>query len=117
MLGKAQEAAKMFQKALETSAPSLAPALQDVPAYYAVADAYAGLGDAAAAQARAAKTKTGQVDFLTKAEQSYSKSLEYWQKIPNPARLSPGIFLVQTQKEVAQNLERTKGHLEAARAQ
>ena len=107
----------MLQKGLETSASSLAPALQDVPAYYAVADAYAGLGDAAAAQARAARTKTEQVDFYTKADESYSKSLEYWQKIPNPSRLSPGIFLVQSQKEVAQNLERTKGQLEAARAQ
>lgn len=116
MLGKAQEATRMFQKGLETSASSLAPALQDVPAYYAVADAYAGLGDAAAAQARAARTKTEQVDFFTKAEESYSKSLEYWKKIPNPSTLSPGIFLVQSQKEVAQNVERTKRQLEAARA-
>jgi len=113
MLGKTVDAEAAFRKALETSNPSLGAALQDVPAYYQAADAYAGLGDATMKRAQAARSSAERAKLLRDARDSYEKSIEYWQKIPNPSRISPGVFLVQNESEVARDLARSKAELAA----
>jgi tetratricopeptide (TPR) repeat protein len=110
-LGKMQEASTEFKKALETTTPSLVTALQDVPAYYAAADGYAGLGDATLGEARSAKSDDERSKLIANARDFYVKSVEYWQKIPNPSRVSPSVFVVKSEGEVARSLARCKAEL------
>lgn len=108
---KNQEAEMEFKKALETSAPSLKDELNDVPEYYVAADGYAGLGDTAMAEVSSAKSADERRQKLAAAQDSYTKSLEFWRKIPNPARLSPDLFLVEGEPEVAKKLAKCKSEL------
>jgi len=110
-IGKNQEAEAEFKKALEVSEPSLKDELQDVPEYYVAADGYAGLGDAAMADAHSAKTGKGRKQKLELARDAYAKSMEFWQKIPNPTALSPSLFLVKSEPEVAKDFSRCKEEL------
>ncbi|HWZ99701.1 MAG TPA: protein kinase [Candidatus Dormibacteraeota bacterium] len=110
-LGKMQEASTEFQEALETITPSLVTALQDVPAYYAAADGYAGLGDARLRETRSAKSDDERSKLIANARDFYVKSVEYWQKIPNPSRVSPSVFVVKSEGEVARSLARCKAEL------
>jgi len=103
-LGKFGEARSAFQAALDTAAPSLSEALQDVPAYYVAADAHSGLGDAVLAEAKLAKSGEERHKTIGQAEQAYSRSLEYWRKIPNASRISPSVFLVGKESDVARRL-------------
>ncbi|HWT88447.1 MAG TPA: protein kinase [Candidatus Angelobacter sp.] len=103
-LGKSGEAKSAFQAALDTAAPSLAESLQDVPAYYVAADAHSGFGDAVLAEAKLAKSAEDRHKTVGEAQQAYSKSLEYWRKIPNASRISPSVFRVGNEGDVAGRL-------------
>jgi eukaryotic-like serine/threonine-protein kinase len=87
LLGRYEEAKKEFQLSLHTAAPSLAPQLQDVPAYYSAAEANAGLGDVASMEASKAGSPQEKQQALQAAISSYQASLDYWQKIPGLSRL------------------------------
>ena len=100
-LGKLAEARSAFQAALDTAAPSFAESLQDVPAYYVAADAHSGLGDAVLAEAKLAKSAEERHKTITQAQQEYNKSLEYWRRIPNASRISPNVFRVGSEGDVA----------------
>ncbi|HET9804673.1 MAG TPA: serine/threonine-protein kinase [Candidatus Acidoferrum sp.] len=88
LLGRYDEAKKEFQQALDIAAPSLAPQLQDVPAYFAAAEAQAGLGDVASDEANKAESAERRKQALESALNRYQASLDYWQRIPGLSRVS-----------------------------
>lgn len=88
LLGRYDEAKKEFQQALDIAAPSLAPQLQDVPAYYAAAEAQSGLGDVASVEANKTESAERKKQALESALNSYQASLDYWQRIPGLSRVS-----------------------------
>jgi len=112
-LGKLAEAKLSFQAALDTTAPSLAEPLQDVPAYYVAADAHSGLGDAALAEVKLAKSTEARRKAITQAQQAYNKSIEYWRKIPNASRISPNVFRVGSERDVESRLAECRSLLDS----
>src|SRR5262249_31672008 len=96
-LGKAAEAEKSFLGAMETLGPSLKAELEDIPAYYVVADAYAGLGESENMLAATTRDSLERQKLSDKACDNYAKSFEFWKKIPNPSRLSPSMLLVHSE--------------------
>jgi len=87
--GELQQALAAYQKAVTIVSPLLVPEHQDVPAYYAAADAYQGLGDVALAQARHASDPMIKESLWNDARSNYQQSVDIWKKIPNPSRVDP----------------------------
>lgn len=106
--GKQEEAMAAFQLAVDTARPSLAPELQDVPAYYGAAQAFAGMGDVLAAQAAGAKSVAEHKRLLDAAGEKYKKSLEYWGKVPSISSLSPSVYRAGSPKDVELGLAKCK---------
>jgi eukaryotic-like serine/threonine-protein kinase len=107
--GNRQQARIAYQRALDIIARSISVD-RNVPAFYAAADAYAGLADVSAADARAARdmpaarTSKEQSRLWNEAKNGYEKSLALWQKIPNPSHISSTGFDVRDPHEVARRL-------------
>ena len=91
-LGNPREAKAMVQKALDVSRASSATERRDVAALYVIADAQAGLGDVATAEARS-DVGEERSRLLEEAGTSYEASARTWGQIPNPSAISPGGFL------------------------
>lgn len=102
LAGKVEEASASFRKALELEQPSTAAEKHDVPALYALADVYAGLGDVAAAKARRTTDTAVRSNLSNEARSWYQKSLATWKEIPDPSSLSPLGFLAGDPRRVAQ---------------
>jgi hypothetical protein len=100
-MGSFQEASEAYEKALKIADAFSFPEHQDVPALYPAADAYAGLGDIAAAQARKAGAGEQQSQLWEAACAAYEKSVSLWQRIPNPSHISPSGFEAGDPREVA----------------
>jgi tetratricopeptide (TPR) repeat protein len=103
-MGKLREADATYTKALEIANPTLSLERKDFPALYAAADAYAGLGDVAVAQARQTRDPAEQSQQYRKARTAYEKSLEVWKQIPNPSRISGNGYLAAHPHQVALRL-------------
>jgi serine/threonine protein kinase/tetratricopeptide (TPR) repeat protein len=103
-MGKLQEASATYAKALEIANLTFSLEHKDFPALYAAADAYAGLGDVAAAQARHARDPAAQSQQYRKARTAYEQSLEVWKQIPNPSRISGNGYLAGDPHQVALRL-------------
>jgi tetratricopeptide (TPR) repeat protein len=102
--GDLHEAAAVYRKALDIVAPLVAaPERQDVPALYADADAFAGMGDVATTRARTERHSRVRRQLWIEAQAWYGKSLSTLQKIPNPSSLGPG-FRVRDPHEIAVRL-------------
>lgn len=87
-MGQLKDAVVEFQKALDTARLSFAIEHADIPALYAVADAYAGMGDAAMTEARKTKDDAGRAKLVQKARANYENALNVWRHIANPSRIS-----------------------------
>ena len=74
---------------------------RDVAALYVVADAQAGLGDVATAEARR-DAGEGRSRLLEEAGTSYEASARTWRQIPHPSAISPGGFLFGSQARRSQ---------------
>jgi len=103
-----QEASASYEKALDIITPLISPERQDVPALYPAADAYAGLGDVAAARARIASDAREQAQLGSDARTWYEKSLSTWQNIPNPSGIGPAGFKARAPHEIARRLAECK---------
>jgi tetratricopeptide (TPR) repeat protein len=103
-MGKLREASATYAKALEIANLTLSLEHKDFPALYAAADAYAGLGDVAAAQARRTQDPAAQSRQYREARTAYEKSLEVWKQIPNPSRISGNGYLAGDPHQVALRL-------------
>jgi eukaryotic-like serine/threonine-protein kinase len=111
-MAKLPEASAAFNKALDSINLSFSFENQDIPALYPVADAYAGLGDVSTALARKATSVTEQSKQWSDARDWYAKSLSTWQKIPNPAHISPTGFASTTDpREISRRLTECKTKL------
>jgi serine/threonine protein kinase/tetratricopeptide (TPR) repeat protein len=99
--GDRQQARAAFQKSLDVITPFGLAQQGDIPAYYAAAEAYTGLADVSAAEAREAGDSDTQARLWNEAKSWYEKSLSMFTKIPNPSRISPSVFEVGDPHDVA----------------
>jgi len=104
ILGELDQASAAFHKALEVMQPSSAAERHDVPALYALADVYAGLGDVAAAKARQSGDSVLRSNLSNEARSWYQNNLDTWKQIPNPSNLSPTGFLASDPSRVTRRL-------------
>jgi tetratricopeptide (TPR) repeat protein len=103
-MGGFEKAAALYEKALEIAVPLLKPENQDVPAMYAAADAYAGLGKVSEAGARRASDGRERTRLWSEALSWYEKSLKTWQNIPNPSSIGPVGFKAGDPAEIARRM-------------
>ena len=114
-IGKAEEAWEDYRSAL-ASEDSLAAATPDnIELAYAQADTYAGLGDVVAVFAQRGTHVVDQRKRWAEAQELYTKSWSVWQKIPKPGHVSPNLFRVSDQHEIARRLSMCKLHLVLSR--
>ncbi len=103
-MGKLPEAATEYKKALDTANLPWSLEHMDIPALYAAADAYAGLGEVTAANAREAIDPSSQAKLLNDARIYYEKSLNVWKQIPYPARISGNGYAAGDPKQISLRL-------------
>jgi serine/threonine protein kinase/tetratricopeptide (TPR) repeat protein len=102
--GDRQQARTAYQKALDIVTPSISLERHDVPAFYAAADAYAGLADVSAAEAREARDANARSRLWNEARSGYEKSRAMWEKIPNPSHIGPTGFEARDSHDVARRI-------------
>jgi eukaryotic-like serine/threonine-protein kinase len=108
-LGNLKEANGEYLKALEKARITFSLEHMDIPSLYAAAEAYAGMGDVAAARARQTSEKGRRDQLLQEARMEYRKSLEVGKHIPVPARYGPNGYLARSAAEVARRLAECQG--------
>jgi hypothetical protein len=79
-----------------------------MPALYAAADAYAGLGDVFARRARGTRDAKERADLGNDSRTWYEKSLSTWQNIPNPSGIGPAGFKARDPHEIARRVAERK---------
>jgi tetratricopeptide (TPR) repeat protein len=102
-LGRTEEATAAYRKALAIAEPLAKAKPPNTQALYAIADAYFDMGELS--RMEAAKIPPGSArsnQQWTEARDWYSKSADAWNKIPNPAALTPGALPCGNPKAVAQ---------------
>ncbi|HUK31737.1 MAG TPA: hypothetical protein VLV89_11530 [Candidatus Acidoferrum sp.] len=82
------DAAAEFQKTLDTAKLSFSIEHVDIPSLYAAADAYAGMGEMATAEARKTKADSARAKLVQKAREDYESGMNIWKHIANPSRIS-----------------------------
>jgi eukaryotic-like serine/threonine-protein kinase len=110
-MDKEQEAAAHYAKALETAKLSVSVEHNDVPALYAAAEAYAGVGNLASLQARKTAKNTARYKLWNDACVSYEKSLSTWTQISKPSRVSGNGYLASDPKTIALRLADCRAQL------
>jgi tetratricopeptide (TPR) repeat protein len=108
-MGRLREASAAYTKALDTANLPFSLEHMDPTALYAAADAFAGMGDVAAEEARKTQDPSLRSKRFNEARASYEKSLNTWKRIPNPSRISGNGFLVVEPKQIAQRLASLPG--------
>jgi serine/threonine protein kinase len=103
-MGKLHEASSEYAQALDTAKLSFSIEHKDFPGIYAAADAYAGLGDVAAAKAHKTQDPALRSKLTTEARTEYEKSLNTWKQITNPSHINGNGYLAGDPKEVARRL-------------
>jgi non-specific serine/threonine protein kinase/serine/threonine-protein kinase len=103
-MGSLQDASKAYANALEISNLPLSLERKDFPALYAAADAYEGMGNVAAAEARRMRDPAAKSKLWNDARAAYKKSLSTWEQIPNPSRFSPNGYPAGDPRQVEQLL-------------
>jgi non-specific serine/threonine protein kinase/serine/threonine-protein kinase len=109
--GDLQAASAAYNKALSVVSAFSAPGYRNVPAFYVMADADAGLARIAATLARRTRLADQQRILWDKAREGYEKSLAVWTQIPNPARISPSGFACGSPRDVERALTDLRAHL------
>ena len=103
-MGKSADAKEHYEKARATAKLPESIQHNDFPALYAAAEAYAGLGDIAASQARAATDAVARQTLLHEACASYDSTLEVWKRIPHQSRYTGGGYLTREPETLAQQM-------------
>ena len=103
-MGKLPEASAEYTQALATANLSFSLQHKDIPSFYAAANAYAGMGDVAAAQAQKTRDPAARSKLRDEARTSYENSLSTWRRIPNPSRINGNEYAVGDPKQVALRL-------------
>ena len=101
-MGKRPEAGTEYRKAVAILEPLTAAQPPDLPALYAAADAYFGMGELSKTEAeRSAAAPDQQRTRWMEARDWYRKSAEAWRRIPNPAVIAANGFACGNPKDVA----------------
>ena len=103
-MGKLREASAEYAQALDTAKLSFSLEHKDFPGIYAAADAYAGLGDVAAAEAHKTQDPALRSKLTSEARTEYEKSLNAWKQITTPSRINGNGYLAGDPREVARHL-------------
>jgi tetratricopeptide (TPR) repeat protein len=93
-MGKLSEASEHYAKALDLARLPFSLEHMDIPALYAAADAYAGLGNVAAAKARKTQDAAERSALENGARRASADSLNVWKQIPSPSPITPNGYLV-----------------------
>jgi serine/threonine protein kinase/tetratricopeptide (TPR) repeat protein len=93
-MGKMTEASEHYAKALDLAKLPFSLEHMDIPALYAAADAYSGLGNVAEAKARKAQDPAARSALENIARRAYADSLNVWKQIPSPSAINPNGYLV-----------------------
>jgi len=102
-LGRVQEAAVSYRKALAIAEPLAAAKTPNPLALYAIADAYFGMGEIARMAAENSPVASARYkQRWAEAHEWYSKSADSWDRVPNPGAVSPSGFPCGNPKVVAQ---------------
>jgi eukaryotic-like serine/threonine-protein kinase len=104
LMGESADAKEHYEKAHATAKLPESTTHNDIPALYAAAEAYAGLGDIAASQARAAKDAGTRQKLLHDACASYESTLEVWKRIPHQSRYTGSGYLSRDPETLAQQM-------------
>jgi tetratricopeptide (TPR) repeat protein len=101
-MGRLEQASAAYKKAVDRIEPHSPPEYKNVPALYAAAAAYRGLGDIALARARQNAATSQRSVLLREARESYERSLAAWKQIPNPSHISPLGYLADDPRQINQ---------------
>ena len=93
-MGKLSEASEHYGKALDLARLPFSLEHMDIPALYAAADAYSGLGNVAAAKAQKTLGPAARSELENSARRAYADSLKVWKQIPSPSPINPNGYLV-----------------------
>ena len=104
-MGKLQEASAEYAKALDMAKLDFSIEHRDIPSLYAAADAYAGMGAIAVAEASTTQDLTLHAKLEAEARADYQKSLNTWKQITNPAPVSGNGYVPGDPKEITRQLE------------
>lgn len=107
-MGRLKEANDEYVKALDTSNLPFSIEHNDIPSLYAAAEAYAGLGDVAMAQASKATDDGSRSRQREDACLAYQKSSDLWKRIPSPTLYSPNGYMARGPGELAEPLSECK---------
>jgi tetratricopeptide (TPR) repeat protein len=99
-MGKWQDAAAAYQKALAIVEPLAAAQPPDFAALYAVADASFGMGELSKKEAQHSAAAR-QRNLWMEARNWYRKSAEAWRRIPSPAAIGASGFACGNPKDVS----------------
>jgi tetratricopeptide (TPR) repeat protein len=98
------QAKEHYEKALATAKLTESIRHNDFPALYAAAEAYAGLGDIAASQARATREDGTRQKLLQDACASYASSRDVRKRIPQQSRYGGNGYLSRDPETLAQQM-------------
>lgn len=103
------QASDSYQKALSLAEPLTRGVSANQSALYIVADSYSGLGDLYVESAsRPDQSATMAHDESNRAREMYSKSMQTWQSVHNPAKVTPNGFDAGDPKLTAAKLARSE---------
>ena len=103
-LGRWKQADVEYANALKEAELPFSLEHMDIPSLYAAAEAYAGMGDIAAAQARQTRDPSLRSRKVEASRLAYRKSLDVWRHVSSPAHYGPSGYLAREPGEVAQRL-------------
>lgn len=111
-LDRLEQASKEYHAALGLAEPIALADPETLDAQYALAETYAGLGQLAEIRASNAHSALQhRIACWSDARDSYERSLNTWQRIPNPATRTPAGFACGSRKAVARQLARCQAAL------
>ena len=113
-LDRWQDAAAAYNKALQKADLSFSLAHKDVPAFYPIADAHAGLGDLSMEMARRSRDPNQRARYQNEACSSYQQSIDTWHQISQPARFSPSHFPAGDPRSVSKRLAECRAQPQSA---
>lgn len=115
-LGKLKEADAEYVKALEKANLPFSLEHTDIPSLYAAAEAYAGRGDVALAEAQTTSRSESRSRLIKDALLHYRDSLDVWKHVPNPAAYGPNGYRARGPGEVTQRLAECEDRLRPGEA-
>jgi serine/threonine protein kinase len=114
-IGDLALASRYFRDALAAIEPRIGSTSDDLDALYTAADAYSGMGDIRATDARGSRHAEARRSAWTEARAWYVRSLGVWQRIEHPNHNAPNGLEAGDPAAVAKNLKLCDSALSGSR--